>query len=111
MHSPSNYYNPMLGRVPGCVSLAMVFDFLCCLPRPRIGGPVAYGRQMIQDTLGAVDAFGPRDRFEAMLVMRIPVLEVEADATYALAQRETDWDRKARMQRHAMALSRSTASE
>jgi hypothetical protein len=106
MSSPSTFLNPMLGRVPGVISLAMLFNFLRCLPRPFVGGPVAYGRQMIQDALAAVDAIDPRDRLEAVLALRIPLLEAEADATYALARLESDWEQKARKQRHAMALER-----
>jgi hypothetical protein len=88
------------------ISLAMLFNFLRCLPRPGIGGPVAYGRQMIQDALAAVDAFGPRDRLEALLVMPIPTLLLAAKDAEAAARAEPDFDRRMRIERHMMALQR-----
>lgn len=78
------------------ISLVMLFNFLPCLPQPFVGGSAAYGRQMIRDALVAVDAWFPRDQWETMLAMQIPVLTAEVDATYALAQCETDWDRMPR---------------
>lgn len=76
MPRSTNWFNPMPGQVHGVISLAMLANFPRCLPRRRRGGPAAHGRQMIQDALAAVDAIGPRDRFEVVLVMQIPTLRL-----------------------------------
>ena len=106
MSAFSTYYNPILGRLPGVISLAMLIDFLRCLPRPPIGAPLAYGRQMIQDALASVDAFGPRDRLEAMLVLPIPTLLLAAREMEAAAAADPDLDRRMRLRRQMMALQR-----
>ena len=106
MPSSPDWMNPLLGRVPGVISLAMLFDFLRCLPRPRLGGPVAYGRQMIQDALAAVDAIGPRDKVEAVLAMQIPTLLLAAKEAEAAARVEPDFDRRMRIERHMAMLQR-----
>ena len=106
MTRSTTYLNPALGLLPGVVSLALLYDFLRALPRPRVGGPIAYGRLMIQDALAVVDAAGPRDLLEAALLMQVPVLLIEAREAQAMATADPDWDRKTRMQRHALALQR-----
>jgi hypothetical protein len=102
----TTYLNPLLGRVSGCVSLAMLFDLLRALPRPLVGGPVAYGRQMILDALAEVDAWAPRDRFEAALALQIPTLLLAGRAAEAAARVEADWDRRMRLERHVMTSQR-----
>ena len=106
MPSSPDWMNPLLGRLPGVISLAMLFDFLRCLPRPRLGGPVGYGRQMIADALAAIDAIGPRDKVEAALVMQIPTLLLAARETEAAARAEPDLDRRMRIERHMSMLQR-----
>ena len=69
MTESTHYRNPRPGRLPGCVSMAMVYSCLRALPPPRQGGPADFGRQHIQDALGMIDALSPRDVLEAMLVV------------------------------------------
>lgn len=102
----TTYLNPLLGLLPGCISLAMLYDLLCCLPRPRAGGPRDYGRQLIQDALAMLDAAAPRDRLEAMLATQMVALHAQARPALMRAAMEENPDRQARLQRHAMALQR-----
>jgi hypothetical protein len=61
---------------------------------------------MIQDALASVDAFGPRDRLEAMLVMQIPTLLLAAREAEAAATAEPDFNLRMRRQRHMAMLQR-----
>lgn len=106
MHAPSNWYNPPLGHLPGVISLAMLTSFLHCLPRPRPGASRALGRQMIQDALAALDAWSPRDRFEALLVLQIPTLLLAAQEVEAEARAAPDFDQRMRLYRRVAVFQR-----
>lgn len=101
------YINPLLGRLPGCFSLVMVHCLIRCLARPQSGGPAAYGRLLIQDALGMVDNYAPRDTLEAMLVMQIVSFHSRAQQALMRAAQVADPVKLARAERHAMALRRA----
>jgi hypothetical protein len=101
---------PLLGQLPGCVSLAMVHGLLRSLTRPAPDGPAEYGRQTIRDALGMVGAYAPRDALEAALVIQIVVFHYRAQQAMALAAlHEDDVAKPLRCERHAMALQRGAA--
>jgi len=102
----TTYLNPALGLLPGSVSLWMLSSLLRALPRPDVVGSAALARAMLLDALAYVDAFGPRDRLEAMLVMQVPPLRAEAESWMRMAAAEPELERKLRLQRHAGMLQR-----
>lgn len=102
----THWYNPPLGQVPGVVSLSMLSTFLRCLPRRLIGASRVLGREMIQDALATVDAWSPRDRFEAPLVMQIATLGLSAREAELAATAEPDFDLRMRITRYMSMLQR-----
>ena len=108
--SPTPRPSPIC-RLPGAVSLMMVFDLLRALPRPPIGGPAQYGRGMIRDAMEILWDLRPRDVTEALLAVQIVLLDYHGmQAAIVANAHDSDLEAMMRWGKHGMALQRRAAA-